>query len=377
MPALIEPNIHPILVHFAFALSVTSVICYLVASVPAAARWRDTLRPAADWMLAFGAAAIVATIAAGFQAYYSVGHDGPSHAAMTVHRNWAVPTGTAILALAIWRWTRRNLPPSPVFKALLTVAAISLTVTAWWGGNIVYNYGLGVKSLPEVTGDGHDHDHGSASGDTDPTDHDAADGHHGEASNYEEAKESHKDNEPAGHDNSDGHHTPAPASHDNSDRHHDSETAAIVPSGHDNSDGHHDAAPLSPDDQIIRAIMEDVERGWETGDGAPFREHYLDFAGARYFESGGGNEGLTDLVENHVEPEKTAIPDLSIESTNVQINYEGDVFAWVVADTAVGGTIARTGQVLRQTGKETWLLRKVEGEWKVVHTHSSSRARSD
>ena len=160
MPDLIEPNIHPILVHFAYALSVTAAALYL-GRIFGPERWRDSLASAADWLLALGAVAILATIAAGFQAYYSVDHDTPSHEVMTTHRNWAVPTGIAVILLAAWRWRTRAAAASALFTGLMALAALSLTVTAWWGGKAVYGYGLGVASLPTVTGDGHDHDHGT------------------------------------------------------------------------------------------------------------------------------------------------------------------------------------------------------------------------
>lgn len=162
MGGLIEPNIHPVLVHFAFALIVTAAAAYLLAF--AFSRSRDTLRVAADWMLGFGALAIVATVAAGFQAYYSVAHDTPSHEAMTTHRNWAVPTAVFVLVLALWRWRVRAKPASVLFSALVAVAAVLMTTTAWWGGRLVYGYGLGVASLPQTTGEGHDHAGGHAHG---------------------------------------------------------------------------------------------------------------------------------------------------------------------------------------------------------------------
>jgi uncharacterized membrane protein/ketosteroid isomerase-like protein len=152
---LIEPNLHPVFVHFAFALVVTSAAAYLLAL--ALPRRRETLRMAADWMLGFGALAILATVAAGFQAYYSVAHDAPSHEAMRTHRNWAVPTALFVLVLAAWRWRERAKPASALFSALVTVAAVLMTTTAWWGGRLVFGYGLGVASLPRAEGEGHDH----------------------------------------------------------------------------------------------------------------------------------------------------------------------------------------------------------------------------
>ena len=41
------------------------------------------------------------------------------------------------------------------------------------------------------------------------------------------------------------------------------------------------------DSAELVAIIDAIEKGWEQGDGTPFREHYLDFEGARYVESGG------------------------------------------------------------------------------------------
>jgi uncharacterized membrane protein len=187
MGGFLEPNIHPILVHFAYALSLSALLVYILGRLLPSGPRKDSTQPAADWMLALGAVAIVATIAAGFYAYYTVSHDGPSHAAMTTHRNWAVPSGTAIIILAIWRFMKRDRSPSGIFLGLLAAAALSLSVTAWWGGNVVFKYGIGVQSLPTVTGDGHDHDHGdmSASDGADApmsesmiNDHDSADGHH-------------------------------------------------------------------------------------------------------------------------------------------------------------------------------------------------------
>ena len=119
-------------------------------------------------------------------------------------------------------------------------------------------------------------------------------------------------------------------------------------------------------------IVDAIEKGWEQGDGTPFRKHYLDFEGARYVESGGQNEGLTDLVEHHVEPEGDALSDFELSLTDVETHFEGD-FAWAIADVEVKAMVNRDGRMIHNRGFETFLFRRVDGEWKVVHTHSSSR----
>lgn len=126
------------------------------------------------------------------------------------------------------------------------------------------------------------------------------------------------------------------------------------------------------DEAAIKAVIVAVERGWEQGDGAPFRKHFLDFDGARYIESGGQNVGLDDLVRRHVEPEKTALEYLQLDFDKVVIHFEGN-FAWALADIRVKGKVRKTGKEFDKKGFETFLFRKIDGIWKVVHTHSSSR----
>jgi hypothetical protein len=126
------------------------------------------------------------------------------------------------------------------------------------------------------------------------------------------------------------------------------------------------------DSEELAAIIDAIEKGWEQGDGQPFREHYLDYEGARYIEGGGQNEGLDDLVGHHVEPEGDALADFELNLTNVETHVEGD-FAWAVVDVDVKALVKSEQREIHNRGYETFLFRRVGGAWKVVHTHSSSR----
>ncbi len=122
------------------------------------------------------------------------------------------------------------------------------------------------------------------------------------------------------------------------------------------------------DPQLLESILEDVRVGWEQGDGTPFYEHFLDWDGARYFEGGGENLGLEDLVVNHVEPE--AELGLTLGFSNVQTHFEGN-FAWGVVDTEIRLTTP-DGRDIHNRGHGTYLFRWIDGAWKVVHTQSAS-----
>ena len=126
------------------------------------------------------------------------------------------------------------------------------------------------------------------------------------------------------------------------------------------------------DESDIKKIIAAVKYGWENGDGKPFRQHFLNFSGARYIESGGQNEGLDDLVIHHVEPEKDALVFLKLDFSNIEIHVEND-FAWAIADTRVKGEMRKNSLTFDKSGYQTFLFRKVDNSWKVVHSHSSSR----
>ena len=160
MLSFLEPNIHPVLVHFSYALTVSAALLFLVVTFFPGGKKFSGMISAANWMLALGAVAVVATIAAGFQAFYSVAHDTPSHTSMLVHRKWAITAGVVVLLSALWRFMDRKKAPSKAFGAAMLVSALLISITALWGGKLVYGHGLGVASLPVVASDGHDHEHG-------------------------------------------------------------------------------------------------------------------------------------------------------------------------------------------------------------------------
>lgn len=162
----IVPNWHPVFVHFTVAPLVLAALFSVLELFMRDGDARAQIRVFARWSLWVGTAFAVATALAGWYAYNSVDHDAPSHAAMTLHRNWALATLPAFMALAAWsiRDARRELSPGAPFIGLLFAAGLLLVSTAWHGGELVYRYGLGVMSLPQGEGEGEDRAHEHAEG---------------------------------------------------------------------------------------------------------------------------------------------------------------------------------------------------------------------
>lgn len=124
--------------------------------------------------------------------------------------------------------------------------------------------------------------------------------------------------------------------------------------------------------EALEAIILDIKSGWENADAKPFEMHFLDYEGARYVESGGQNEGLRDLIDHHVVPEGDVLDSLTLSFTNIETHIEGE-FAWALADVEVKATVKKDGKLIHKRGYETFLFRRVDDTWKVVHTHSSTR----
>jgi len=154
----IIPNWHPLMVHFTVGLFSISALMYFIGSLLK----KPHLLLAARWNLWIGAIMTVGTVLAGLQAYNSVAHDAASHAAMTNHRNWALPTAGTFIALALWAlWKQRGAKTvNPVFVGAILLASAMLSITGYKGAELVYRYGIGVMSMPETKGDG---GHGSHS----------------------------------------------------------------------------------------------------------------------------------------------------------------------------------------------------------------------
>ncbi len=189
-PWQLIPNFHPIVVHFPIALTVIAflfnIAAYLRRSHPAsaqlAAAGHFTL-----WLAAIGAAVAVLF---GWLAYSSVNHDDAGHAAMLLHRSWAVPTAVGLILLASWdAWKYRvNELISVPMLFILFLLSQSIAVTGWLGGEVVYRHGIGVLSLPASEGAGHSghHEHGG----TETTSH----SHEENAAELEVASDQHHDN---------------------------------------------------------------------------------------------------------------------------------------------------------------------------------------
>lgn len=204
----IIPNWHPIFVHFTVALVLMATLCALASKVLSGSAAEQSVI-VARWMLVIAAFITVLTIVAGYFAFNSVNHDDTSHEVMLEHRNLAFGTFPLILIAAVLFYVKRAASAVSILALLFSVAASAMVVsTAWHGGELVYRYGLGVKSLPKASN--HQHAGGAAHTHADSAEHshDAAEQH-----SHDEGEVAHSHDDQHSHDKNamDAQKTTAPA----------------------------------------------------------------------------------------------------------------------------------------------------------------------
>lgn len=162
----IIPNWHPIFVHFTIALFTTATLM-IAGSMLVKGNFKEKILECGYLNLWLGCLFTFITVGAGFYAYNTVAHDGPSHLAMTNHKNWALATASIFFLLTLWsvKLYRVNQKQNKLFITFLLAATGVLSITGWKGGEVVYRYGLGVISMPNSDvnqnnpADGHNHSH--------------------------------------------------------------------------------------------------------------------------------------------------------------------------------------------------------------------------
>lgn len=148
---------HPVIIHLPLIAFAIAIFFDLVDS------WRGTsrFRHAANYLWGFAFLGGAFAIASGLIAYNRVDHSEQAHDLMTLHRNVALASMTALLIAAVWRWRQPTSKAASVFAAL---AFGGLLWVGYLGGELVFHNGVGIptRRLEQIiqergADEGHEH----------------------------------------------------------------------------------------------------------------------------------------------------------------------------------------------------------------------------
>lgn len=335
----IIPNWHPIWVHFAVALLSTSAFLFLIFG------WRSSQTSCrtnalivARWTLRLGVIAAIGALVTGYLASGSVTHDDVSHTNMMVHRNWAFAATSIFAIIALIDLMKRNETRISIISILLLVAGgITLAKTGLEGAENVYKYGLGVQSLPDIST--HEHSGGA---------------------------------EAAQHDHESADQVTADSGHGLDELSADESNSAIADDGHNHS--HADTPSISDTETSIEdtnhpasLLASELADAIAIGDVNTLRTVLA--PDVLIFESGGVESSLAEYEGHHMPADMAFMKAMRREVISQQVIDSGDA-ATVVTRSRVHGIYKDKEIDLNST--ETLVMRKLDGQWKVVHIHWSS-----
>ncbi|MEW6510711.1 MAG: DUF2231 domain-containing protein [Bacteroidota bacterium] len=142
------PNPHPVLVHFPIALLTLAVLFELAAKLAKS----EVLSRVGWWNQLTGTLGLAAAVLSGLAAERSVTIGGAARPYVDTHEQLAFIASAVFAVLLLWRIANRSRIPDRsalVYLLLLAVGAFFLWGTAWFGGEIVYRFGVGITTVTQ------------------------------------------------------------------------------------------------------------------------------------------------------------------------------------------------------------------------------------
>jgi uncharacterized protein (TIGR02246 family) len=140
--------------------------------------------------------------------------------------------------------------------------------------------------------------------------------------------------------------------------------------GHGNHN--HDAMSESSEVEAVKEVLKSYKNALEALDVSDTQHLFAE--NATVFENGKYEGSYQDYLDNHIGPELGHFEEFIFSDYEVQVRMEGDMA--VAYETynykiVLGGENSRT---VERQAVATSVLKKMDGNWKIIQNHGSSRA---
>ena len=130
------------------------------------------------------------------------------------------------------------------------------------------------------------------------------------------------------------------------------------------------SASDTTDQVAVKAVLKEYKTALEQRNAAPAAKLFT--PDSQVFESGGVEGTFADYLAHHIGPELGELKEFSFRDYKVEVRLEPPLA--VATETYIYRIVFKEDRpVIEKRGVATWVLKKINGEWKIIHTHNSSR----
>lgn len=130
-----------------------------------------------------------------------------------------------------------------------------------------------------------------------------------------------------------------------------------------------DVSDRNVDRQAVEAVLTEYKRSIERLDATGTERLFT--PDSQIFETGGSEGTYENYLEHHLGPELGHFKSLRFSDYKVNVRLEGPIA--LATETYRYRIEPDTGEPVERLGVATSVLKKVEGQWKIVIMHNSAR----
>ncbi len=131
------------------------------------------------------------------------------------------------------------------------------------------------------------------------------------------------------------------------------------------------------DEAAVRDVLMRSATSFEKNDRAEATRVWANDESLTVFESGHANYGWEDYRDHHLFPEMGEMKNVKYSFSDIKIHVSGNT-AWATMKYAIAGDVSEAGKArhVEGAGLASSVLEKRQGQWRIVHWHSSAPRRA-
>src|SRR5262245_59737941 len=131
------------------------------------------------------------------------------------------------------------------------------------------------------------------------------------------------------------------------------------------------------DEAAVRDVLLRSAASFEKNDQAEATRVWVNDESLTVFESGHANYGWADYRDHHLFPEMAEMKNGKYSFSDIKIRVSGDT-AWATMKYSIAADVGEAGKTrhVEGAGLATAVLEKRDGQWRIVHWHSSAPRRA-